>query len=60
MDKLRDLANALRKRASKLREIASECTPAQDRYALEVRADEAALCAVKIEAMLPKESTSEH
>lgn len=54
MDKLRDLAEALRKRAKKLKEIASACAPAQDRYALEIRADEAARSAAAIEALLPK------
>ncbi|MDE3097343.1 MAG: hypothetical protein KGK07_15250 [Chloroflexota bacterium] len=49
MDKLHELVDALRKRVAGLKEAASLCPLGEDRFALQVRADEAERCAEVVE-----------
>lgn len=55
MGELRDLVDALRERVAGLKEAASDCSRADDRFALSVRADEVDRCAAAIDAVLQRE-----
>ncbi len=54
MDKMRELVDGLRKRVDGFKEAAKKCSTTEDRFVLQVRADEAEHCITEIKKLMPE------
>ena len=55
MDKLQKLIDGLHKRVDGFKQAAKKCSTAEDRFVLQVRADEVERCIIKIEKAVAKD-----